>query len=103
MAIAMTEDKHLPATEQAPRGHHPLKALDLVPGAKPNRERKSGFTQAAVTRAVKGVKATGVEVGKVEITKDKITVEIGKAETEQPEQVAEITPLDAWRARHASR
>jgi hypothetical protein len=50
-------------------------------GRKSKRTRgPSTFTQAAVTRAVKGVQATGAPVGRVEVTKDKITVEVGKAE-----------------------
>jgi hypothetical protein len=83
-----------------------LTAVPLVTGAEDakaaveaERKRNPGFTQAAVTRAVKGVKATGAAVGKVEITKDKITVEIGtEAEIEK---TADVLPLDAWRARHA--
>jgi hypothetical protein len=67
-------------------------------------KRKRGpaaFKQADVTRAVKGVQATGAPVGKVEVSKDKITVEVGKGEAEQP-QKDNLTPLEAWRRkRHA--
>ena len=42
----------------------------------------SSFKQSDVARAIRGVKAAGVEVAKVEIDKDgKIIVIIGKPET----------------------
>lgn len=48
--------------------------------SRPKRVRgPSPFTQSDVTRVVKGVQAGGASVGKMEITKDTITVEIGKA------------------------
>lgn len=93
-------------------GHHELKALDLVAGAVEREEavkaaieaeRKRKLTQSDVTRAVKGVEAAGVEVGTVEVTKDKITVSVGSKAEAQVEagQETTLTPLELWRLRHA--
>jgi hypothetical protein len=80
--------------------HHELKALDLVVGeverkAAVEAERKRKFTQTDVTHAVKGVQVTGALVSKVEVTREKITVETGKAEAGPQQQEAELTPLEA--------
>ena len=58
------------------------------------RKRKPGFTQAAVTRAVEGVKSTGAEIGKVEVTRDKITVEIGGKADDDGARDASLVAMD---------
>ena len=51
--------------------------------------RPSAFTQSDVTRALKAVRAAGVEVGRVEIDKEgKIVVIIGKPD--EPHNAREI-------------
>lgn len=118
---------YTPTSPKQPRGHDELKALDLVITVAPERalkcaeadlawaldhiatlERKPkrtrgpcAFKQTDVERAIKAVKAAGASVGKVEVTKDKITVEVGKGEVDEGEQPENVLPLDAWRSRHA--
>jgi hypothetical protein len=71
---------------------HHLEAIPLTTGSTP--ERKRGFSQSAVERAVKGVKATGAEIGKVEITNDKITVEIGGKADDDGARDASLVAMD---------
>jgi hypothetical protein len=70
-------------------GHVHLTAIPLETGAVEREaavkaaveaERQRKLSQADVTRAVKGVKAADAEVRKVEVTRDKVTIEVGKAE-----------------------
>lgn len=57
------------------------------------------FRQADVARAVKGVKAAGVSIGRIEIAPDgRIIVCAEAAPAPEPE-----TALDAWRARRDAR
>jgi hypothetical protein len=98
------------------RGHHVLEAIGITIGgaseavaverkrheesleAAIEAERKRKFTQTDVTRVVKGVQVTGAQVGKVEVTREKITVEVGNGE--QPEGVL---TLAGWRGRRHAR
>lgn len=86
---------------------HPLVADDLVIGqasteaavkAAIEAERKriadAKPKQADVERAVKGVKAAGVPVSKVEVSRDKITVEVGKADDDGMARDASVIAMD---------
>lgn len=53
------------------------------------------FRQADVTRAVRGVTAAGVVVGRVEFEPGKIVVHAAQPEA----TLAPTSPLDEWRAR----
>ncbi len=62
--------------------------------------RRVAFRQADVQRAVKGVKAAGVEVDRVEIDQSgKIVIVSGKADVAD----GEIDHLAAWRAERDAR
>jgi hypothetical protein len=82
-------------------GHDELRAEDAVIHVPPDRylkcieadlacaekrlaERKrrgpSPFTKSQVTTAIEGVQATGVQIAKVEVTREKITVETSEPE-----------------------
>ena len=58
------------------------------------------FTQAAIVRAVRAVKAAGEPVRGVEIDRDgKLIVLVG----EPPAATAPMTPYDEWKAKHDAR
>ncbi len=62
--------------------------------------KRVAFRQADVQRAVRGVKAAGVEVGRVEIDQaGKIVIVSGKADVTD----GEIDHLAAWRAERDAR
>ena len=66
----------------------------LARDSRPNRPRKPN-----VKNVVKAVQSCGLHVAAVKIAPDgTITVEVGKGEGMQAQ---EITPLDAWMAKHA--
>lgn len=56
--------------------------------------RRRVFTQAAIVRAVKGAKAAGLKVGRIEIQDDKIVVISSEGAGTQPN-----SEYDAWRAK----
>lgn len=57
------------------------------------------FTQAAIVRAVRAVKAAGEPVRGVEIDRDgKLVVLVG-----EPTAAAPATPYDQWKAKHDAR
>jgi hypothetical protein len=60
-------------------------------------KRIAPFRQADIQRALRGAKAAGLKVARVEIGPEsgKIVI-ITDAETGQPQQ----SPLDQWKARH---
>lgn len=60
--------------------------------------RQPKATQAAIARAVKGVRAAGLTVGRIEIEGDRIVVY--SSEDARPEPASE---LDAWRAKRNAR
>jgi hypothetical protein len=59
----------------------------------------ASFRQADVTRAVRGVTAAGVTVGRVEVEPGKIIVHAAQPDA----AVAPKSPLDDWRAARDSR
>jgi hypothetical protein len=60
--------------------------------------RPAPFTQADVTRLVRGVRAAGVDVGQVEVTPDgRIVLTMAGQDPEASE-----LPLDSWRRANAS-
>lgn len=59
--------------------------------------RASSFTQSDVTRAVRAVKAAGLDVSGVEVRPDgTIKVKVG---TSQDKPLAAVAPFDTWKAR----
>jgi hypothetical protein len=54
------------------------------------------FRQADVTRALKGVRAAGLEVGRVEIDATGKIVVVAKSETAEM-----VTPLEKWKQEYA--
>lgn len=54
---------------------------------------KTAFRQADVARAVKGVKAAGVEVGRVEVGRDGRVIVYSVSAAKQ----TDLSPLDKWR------
>lgn len=60
--------------------------------------RRQIITQAAIARAVKGVQAAGLKVGRVEIEGDKIKVYSCENARQEP-----ASELDAWRAKRDAR
>ena len=57
------------------------------------RRAASATTQTAIARAVKGVRAAGIEVGKVEVDRDGRVIIYSVSGTPQ----GEISPLEKWR------
>jgi len=86
-----------PTTRQQERQVVHLVATNLTVGAKPKRTRAP--RRKSVKALIETAKRTGLAV---KALKPDGTVEIGeKVEVEQPEHGDNISPLDAWRARHA--
>ena len=60
--------------------------------------RRQSCSQAAISRAVKGVQAAGLKVGRVEIEGGKIVVYSGEDVRQEP-----ASEFDAWRAKRDAR
>lgn len=62
--------------------------------------RRASFRQADIARAMKGARAAGQAVDKIEIDgSGKIVVIMAREGPKQPQE----TPLDEWRARRAAK